>query len=220
MSSARDPCPAPTASSSIRCWCCATRRTSCSRVNVACDASRALGEANGSATAFAIALASASLFARATSAAVVLVVQLDEPLEDRRLLADDGVELLGDGGKVGQLGRGLEPLGGEPRGRSLEDAPQLDRIGDVVQREGAHDEPAAGERPEQPLVGERRERQPERCARDAEPLGEIDLGDALVRRQLAREDELAQAERRLGRLRAGYIATRHADTLLHAFRRR
>ena len=140
---------------------------------------------------------------------MVVVVQLDVPLEDRRLLGDDRVELRGDGGKVVELRRRLEPLGCEPRGRCLEDASELDRIGDVAQREGAHDEPTAGERPEQPFVGERRQRQPERCARDPEPLGEIDLGDALFRCQLAREDELAQPERRLGRLRAGCVAARH-----------
>ena len=140
---------------------------------------------------------------------VVLVVQLDVSLEARPPLADDGVELLGDGDEAGELGRRLEPLGREPRGGAFEHAAELDRIRDVAQREGAHDEPSAGKRAEQPFVGERREGQTERRARDAEPLREPDLRHALLGRQLTREDQLAQPERRPGRLRAGCVAARH-----------
>ena len=58
--------------------------------------------------------------------------------------SDDDLELCGDSLEVGELRGRLEPLGCEPRGRALEDAAELDRIGDVVEREGAHDEAAAG----------------------------------------------------------------------------
>ena len=95
---------------------------------------------------------------------MVLVVQLDEPLQDRRSLADDGVELLGHGDEVGELRLRHEPLGGEARGRPLEHAAQLDCVGDVAQRERAHDEPAAWKCAEQSLVCECGERQPERGA--------------------------------------------------------
>ena len=93
---------------------------------------------------------------------VELVVQLDESLEGRRARGDDRVELLGDGDEAVELRRRPEPLGREARRGALEDSSELDRIGDVLQREGAHDEPAAGKRAEQPLVRQRREREPER----------------------------------------------------------
>ena len=71
---------------------------------------------------------------------------------------------------------------------------------DVGAGERAHDEAAAGERLEQPLVRERREREAQRRPRDAEPLRELDLGNALARGERAVEDELAQAQLGLHRL--------------------
>ena len=63
-------------------------------------------------------------------------------------------------------------------------------------RELAHDVAAAGEPPQQALVLELGEREPQRRARDAEPLDERQLGHPLAGRELAAEDQLAQAQQR------------------------
>ena len=65
---------------------------------------------------------------------------------------------------------GLEPLSGETCGRTLEDPAQLDCVVDVRAGELTHDEPATRERLEEPLVGDRHQRNPQRRPRDAELL--------------------------------------------------
>ena len=66
----------------------------------------------------------------------------------------------------------LEPLRGETCGRALEDPAQLDRVVDVRTGELADDEPATRKRLEEPLVGDRHQRNPKRRPRDAELLDE------------------------------------------------
>jgi hypothetical protein len=114
-----------------------------------------------------------------------------------------------------ELAGRLEALCGEARRRPLEHAAELDRVGDVGERERADDEAAAGEALEQPLVGERRQREAERRARDAEPLRELDLGQAFAGAEPASEDELPEAERRLRRQRAGAVAACHVRASLN-----
>ena len=90
----------------------------------------------------------------------------------------------------------LEPLGRHPRGDALERAAHVDRVGDVVERERADREAAAGEPRQQALVLELGEREPQRRARDADALRQGDLGDPPAGRELALEDQLAQLEHR------------------------
>ena len=87
-------------------------------------------------------------------------------------------------------------LGGEAGGRALEHAAQLDRVADVRLRELAHDVAAALEAAQQPLVLELGEREPQRRPRDAEPLDQRQLRHPLAGRELAVEDQLAQAQER------------------------
>src|SRR5262249_31923391 len=115
----------------------------------------------------------------------------------------------------------LEPLGREPCGSPLEHPAKLDRVRDVRARERADDEAPARERLEEPLVGERLERHPEGRPRDAHPLGQLDLRQAVAGRDLAAEHELPQSERRLGRLRTGAIASSHRPPVVaRAYKRR
>ena len=83
-------------------------------------------------------------------------------------------------------------LGGEARGGAFEHASQLDRIADIGPGELAHDVAAAGQSAQQALVLERGERQPQRRARDAEPLDQRQLGHPRAGSEFAAEDQLAQ----------------------------
>ena len=132
---------------------------------------------------------------------MVGVVELDVADERlRRDVLEHVVEQLHRRDERVELVRGLEALRCEPGGRALEHAAQFDRVGYVGAGERAHDEAATGERLEQSLVRERREREAQRRPRDAESLRELDLGDALARGERAVEDELAQAQLGLHRL--------------------
>ena len=103
----------------------------------------------------------------------------------------------------------LETLRRQARGRALEHPAELDRVVDVGARELAHDEAAARERLEKPFVLERHEGDPERRPGDAELLDEAKLGNALARLEGSLEQELAEPERRLRRLRVRVVAAWH-----------
>ena len=116
-----------------------------------------------------------------------------------------------------QLARRSAALGGEPRRRTFEHAPKLDRIPDVALGELAHDVAAAGEPAQKALVLELGEREPQRSPRDAEALDERELGHPLAGRERPAEDQLAQLEKRAcdlgavrwpGQLITGSIGTR------------
>ena len=104
---------------------------------------------------------------------------------------------------------GLEPLRGEARSSALEHPAELDCVVDVGTGELAHDETAAGERLEEPLVLERHEGDPERCPRDAELLHQPKLGNPLARLERPVEQELTESERRLRRLRVRVVTAWH-----------
>ncbi len=92
------------------------------------------------------------------------------------------------------------PLGGEPRGRALEDAAQFDRVPDVGPGELAHHVAAAGKHAQQAFVLERGQRQAQRGARHSDPLDQAELGHPLAGLELTGQDLLAQAEQRAGHL--------------------
>ena len=68
------------------------------------------------------------------------------------VVVDDRVQLHRGRAQLRELVSRRPPLRGEPRGGALEDATQLDRVGDVVPCEPAYREATAGKRLEQPLV--------------------------------------------------------------------
>ena len=105
----------------------------------------------------------------------------------------------------------LEALRRQARGRALEHATELDRVVDVGARELAHHEAAARERLEKPFVLERHEGDPERRPRDAELLDQTELGNALARLESPIEQELAEPERRLRRLRVRVVTAWHRN---------
>ena len=85
-------------------------------------------------------------------------------------------------------------FGGEAGGRPLQHATQLDRIDDLTRGEGPDDVSTRGQRLQQALVLERRQRQPQRRARDPDPFHERQLGHPLARLELAAEDLLAKRQ--------------------------
>src|SRR4051812_2511687 len=135
---------------------------------------------------------------------VEALVELDVALErggGRTVGTDDRVELGDAAVQRLELVRVLEALGREPRGRPLEHAAQVDRVGRLLARERAHDEAAARRRLDEPLVLEAGEREAQWRARDAELRRERDLRQPLAGAELAVEHELAQAQRRAQPLR-------------------
>ena len=91
-------------------------------------------------------------------------------------------------------------LGGEPRGRSLEHAAQLDGVPHVALGELAHHVAAGGKPAQQALVLQFGQREAHRGAAGAQQLHQRQLGHPLAGREMAVEDQLAQAEHRLGDL--------------------
>ena len=100
----------------------------------------------------------------------------------------------------------LEPLRREARSRALEHSAELDRIVDVGACELTDDEAAARKRLEEPFVLECHEGDPEWCPRHAELLDQTELGNTLARLECSVEQELAESERRLRRLRVGVVS--------------
>src|ERR687885_1135361 len=102
---------------------------------------------------------------------VEALVELDVTLERGRrgaVRTDHRVEL-GDAAVKGLERVGVvEALGRQPGGGALEHAAQVDRVGGLLARERADDEPAAPGGLHEALVLEARERQPQRGARHAE----------------------------------------------------
>lgn len=135
----------------------------------------------------------------------VLHERLDAPS------ADDCVQLSTAGTQGLELLLRLESFGPETRSRALEHAPELDRVVDIGACELAHDEAAARERLEEPFVLERHERDPQWRTGDAELLDQTKLGDALTRFEGSVQQELAEPEGRLRRLRVGVVTARHRN---------
>src|SRR4051794_10761990 len=135
---------------------------------------------------------------------VEALVELDVALERRRgrtVGAHDRVEPRDAAVERLEVVWVVEALGGQPGGRALEHAAQVDRVGRLLARERPHDEPAARRRLDEPLVLEAREGEAQRRPRDAELIRERDLREPLAAAQLAVEHELAQAQRRAQPLR-------------------
>ncbi len=210
IASARAPSRRLIASTSAWCWYCATRRISHDSGSAACTISRALGGANGRASTCSSARPSCVLFASSRNAwwnsslsrrysRKVSTLCVRTTASSSRQRVAQRLELV----------LRLEPLRREARSRALEHSAKLDRVVDVGTRELAHHEAAAGERLEEPFVLERHERDPERCPRDAELLDETKLGNALARLEHSVEQELAEPERRLRRLRVRVVPAWH-----------
>jgi hypothetical protein len=95
-------------------------------------------------------------------------------------MPDNGVQLPAALAQRLELVVGLEPLRRETRGRSLEDAAELDGVVDVGTGELAHYETSTGECLEESFVLERHESDPERCPRDPQLLDQTKLRNALA----------------------------------------
>ena len=108
----------------------------------------------------------------------------------------------------------LETLRRQARRCAFEHAAELDRVVDVGARELTNDEAAARERLEEPFVLERHECAPERCTRHAELLDEAKLRNPLAWLEGSLEQELAEPERRLRRLRVREVSAWHGRRLL------
>ena len=200
--SAREPWPERIASISARCWNCATTRISRARQQRVRRQQRARRGEGQDHRVLDRALERGAV-REPDQLLVVGVVELDVPDQRlRRQLGHDAVELFGGGDQHVELLVCAQALRREPGGGALEDAAQLDRVGDVRAGERADHEAAAAQRLEQALVRQRPERDPERRPRDPEPLGQRDLGDALAGAQLTLEDELPHPQRGLRGLRA------------------
>ena len=87
---------------------------------------------------------------------------------------------------------GQAPSRGVCRDPGLEQKPQGCHFRDVVEADGAHDVPFAGEHEDEPVVGEEPQRLSHRGLGDAEPLGERRLRDRIAGAESDVEDVVAQ----------------------------
>ena len=126
---------------------------------------------------------------------------LGERVDGHALAREHRVHPVDAIGERAQVRRCNAAFGGQPGGEPFERAAHLDRIVDLGLGERACGIAAAGDRLEQPFVLQSCQRRTDRRARDAEPIDDGELGDALARRQLAVENHLAQTEQRLDGLR-------------------